>query len=164
MLFEDAHFCTFLFSFFMMISHIFAPFPTPINYTMKKIVLVFLLLLSVQGLFADASSKGTGDVLQSRTSSTNTETRTPKHAPARTDILLIIEDSGITIRFNGDFGPGIYQFTDNATGNSIGGSVFAEAGGTEYVPFPVTSMSSFDFYIEFEDGSWSHLTWGNHEE
>ena len=64
-----------------------------------------------------------------------------------------------TIRVNGDFGQGNYLVTDLASGYSASGTVIATSGSSEVVSFPVSSSSSFDFYIEFEDGFWSYLTW-----
>ena len=108
--------------------------------------------------FVSANAKQ--DEIVSKAVDAKSTTSRVRHAPARTDILLIIEDSGVTIRFNGDFGPGFYQLSDEESGYTVSGSVYAEAGSSEYIALPITSVASFDFYIEFEDGSWSHLTWG----
>ena len=111
---------------------------------------------------ADTPVRDGGGMNRGNRLETSAIPQTQRHrAPARTDLLLVIEDSGITIRFNGDFGPGYYQISDNEPGISVSGSVNAEAGSSEFVAFPISSETSFDFDIEFEDGSWSHLTWGN---
>lgn len=88
----------------------------------------------------------------------------PLHAPSRTDLVLVLEESGITIRFNGDFGEGIYPLSDTSTGYTVSNDVVATAGSTEFVPFMISETDSYNFYIEFEDGSWSQLSWGNNAE
>lgn len=129
-------------------------------YTMKHLLLIMAMLCIVQPMIAESSEKEDHKELYSNTRGRYVGQSPVQHAPARTDILLIIEDSGITIRFNGDFGPGYYQLSDAESGYTVSGVVVAEAGGTELVSFPVSLTTSFDFYIEFEDGSWSHLAWG----
>lgn len=121
------------------------------------------LLLFVMLFFSMSVNAKQGEIISKAVDSKSTTVRV-RRAPACTDLLLLVEDTGVTICFNGDFGPGYYQITVPETGCSVSGSVYAEAGSSEYVAFPITSETSFDFYIEFEDGSWSHLAWGNEEE
>lgn len=127
-----------------------------------KSLLIFIMMLYSSMQYVLATQDDNDDVksAKEKTCSINFKNRGPLHAPARTDLLLIIEETGITIRFNGDFGPGFYQLSDTESGNMVSGLVVAEAGGTEFVSFPVSLSTSFDFFIEFEDGSWSHLAWG----
>lgn len=127
---------------------------------MKSFFLIFLLFCSFHVTFADSSDSNSGRESHKKSGAIVVDDAPSLRAPARCDLLLVIEETGITIRFNGDFGPGFYQISDNESGFSVSGSIVAEAGSTEYVPFPVTTTTSFDFDIEFEDGSWSHLTWG----
>lgn len=116
--------------------------------------------LLFMSLFFFVSANAKQDEIVSKVVDTKSTTSRVRHAPARPSLLLIIEETGITIRFTGDFGPGYYQLSDTESGYMVSGLVVAEAGGTEFVSFPVSLTTSFDFYIEFEDGSWSHLVWG----
>lgn len=128
---------------------------------MKRLLLLSILACFFQYGLCDSQPKENGRELRAASDRSTVPPGSQLRAPARSDILLVIEETGVTICFNGDFGPGYYQLTDNVSGNVVSGPVVAEAGSTEYVPFPVSETTSFDFYIEFEDGSWSHLTWGN---
>ena len=128
---------------------------------MKRLFIIMTMLCIVQTMSAESSDKGDHKELYSNTRGRYVGQSSAQRAPSRSDILLIIEDYGVTIYFNGDFGPGYFQITDNESGNIISGSVVAETGGSEYISFLVTATTSFDFDIVFEDGSWSHLTWDN---
>lgn len=127
---------------------------------MKHLLFILAMSCIVQTINAESSDNDDHKELYSNTRGQYVGQSPALRAPACSDILLVIEETGITIRFNGDFGPGFYQISDNESGFSVSGSIVAEAGSTEYVPFPVTTTTSFDFDIEFEDGCWSHLTWG----
>lgn len=132
------------------------------NYSfLKSVFLVILLLCSFHDVFADSSDSNSGKDTHKKSSAIVVADAPSLRAPARVDVLLVIEESGITIRFNGDFGLGYFQLTDNVTGITSSGAVIAETGTSEYVPYPVSTITSFNFYIEFEDGSWSQLSWGN---
>ena len=88
--------------------------------------------------------------------SVNASENDPTESDGKLTSILI---NSKTICFNGDFGQGNYLVTDLASGYSASGTVIATSGSSEVVSFPVSSSSSFDFYIEFEDGFWSYLTW-----
>lgn len=88
--------------------------------------------------------------------SVNASENDPTESDGKLTSILV---NSKTIRFNGDFGQGNYLVTDLASGYSASGTVIATSGSSEVVSFPVSSSSSFDFYIEFEDGDWSYLTW-----
>lgn len=88
--------------------------------------------------------------------SVNASENDPTESDGKLTSILI---NSKTIRFNGDLGQGNYLVTDLASGYSASGTVIATSGSSEVVSFPVSSSSSFDFYIEFEDGDWSYLTW-----
>lgn len=144
----------------IIIFHIFAPCLTHSLFVMRHFFLFIVMVCLCQIASADSSTDGGRKNLCTHTRTHSTEHNPAQRAPAGSDLLLVIEETGIIIRFNGDFGPGYYQLTDNESGNAVSGSVMAETGSTEYVPFPVSATTSFDFDIEFENGCWSHLTWG----
>lgn len=83
----------------------------------------------------------------------------PQRLPVNVDLLLIIGEDDVTIRFNGDFGTGTYLLTDATSGYTISNTIEAYAGDTEVISFAVDETTSFEFTIEFEDGSWCELSW-----
>lgn len=128
---------------------------------MKKYLLLLLMLASYGLLVAEGQpnqeeKKKTGFVTSAKTT-----TSRPQHTPANVDFLLLVGDNGITIRFNGDFGEGTYQLSDTSTDYTVTNTVVATAGSTEFVPFMISETDSYNFYIEFDDGSWSQLSWGS---
>lgn len=127
---------------------------------MKHLLIIFAIVLFAQPVIADSSDKDDHGELITNTKNRTVGSSHAQHAPIRSDLLLTLEESGITISFYDNFGTGVYQFTNNQTGDCVSGSVVAEAGKTEFVPFSFTSTTTFDFYIEFENGSWSRLTFG----
>lgn len=125
---------------------------------MKKLLIICLSFIGALYLYADDNARD-GRELTSATVSTVSKKPNILRIPANVELLIIVNDNSITIRFNGDFGQGNYLVTDLASGYSASGTVIATSGSSEVVSFPVSSSSSFDFYIEFEDGYWCHLTW-----
>lgn len=160
----NAHFCTVFFVPHTIIFRNFAPCLTQFLFVMKHFYLFIVMVFLCQIASADSTANSDRKELCTTTRNHSTVQSPAMRIPARSDLLLDIQETGITIRFNGDFGPGFYQILDNESGISVSGSVVAESGSTEYVPFQVSATISFDFNIEFEDGSWSHLAWGNEEE
>lgn len=128
---------------------------------MRKYLLILLMSISIGQILADGQDNQGDNNRSGRIVSTRTSMKGVKHAPANVDILLLIEESYITIHFNGDFGSGIYQLNEIGTGNTITNTIVASAGSFETIPFTVTETTSFNFYIEFEDGSWCQLSWND---
>lgn len=125
---------------------------------MKKLLIICLSFIGALYLYADDNASD-GRELTSATVSTVSKKPNILRIPANVELLIIVNDNSITIRFNGDFGQGNYLVTDLASGYSASGTVIATSGSSEVVSFPVSSSSSFEFNIEFEDGFWSYLTW-----
>ena len=128
---------------------------------MKKLFLFLILFSAIQIGYAQQQSQAENNkekttVLDRRLN----ENPKPLRTPSRTELVLVLEEFGITIRFNGDFGEGTYQLSDTSTGYTVTNTVVATAGSTEFVPFMISETGSYNFYIEFEDGSWSQLSWG----
>ena len=127
----------------------------------RKLLMFMMMLFSILSVNASENdpTESDGKLTSILINSKNSSSAKPRRTPTNVDILLLIDDNSITIRFNGDFGQGNYLVTDLASGYSASGTVIATSGSSEVVSFPVSSSSSFDFYIEFEDGYWCHLTW-----
>lgn len=130
---------------------------------MKKLFAILIALFPLVETFADESpqQEPKGDALTISTEVRASVSIRHQHAPANVDLFLLIEETSITIHFNGDFGTGTYLLNEIGTGNTIYNTVVATAGSSETIPFTVTETTSFNFYIEFEDGSWSQLSWGS---
>lgn len=126
---------------------------------MKKFILFFIMFVAIFRVFAnddnDQESRDRTGVVISKTSTTNN----PLRVPPRTDIVLIVQDNSVVVRFNGDFGLGSYQLSDLTTGNVFCNSVYAFDGETEVIDMTNFSTVCLDFYIEFEDHSSCHLVW-----
>lgn len=123
---------------------------------MKHFILFLLLFVStavVQAKDAPQGQQRSGALIARGVAPSRVQ-----HAPANVDILLIIGEDEVTIRFNGDFGTGTYQLTDVNSGYTASNIVDAYAGSTEVIPFVVDETTSFEFTIEFEDGSWGQLS------
>lgn len=127
---------------------------------MKKLVTLLMLILSAS-LFAEEQHPQipTGQQLGGVIVTTKGTATQPHRVPANVDILLIIGDSDVTIRFNGDFGIGTYQLTDISTGNSISNTIDVCAGYSEVISFISDTASSIEFSMVFEDGSFCRLSW-----
>lgn len=83
---------------------------------------------------------------------------TIQRAPSNVDVLLIIEEEEVTIRFFDDFGQGFYSFSDLSTGYSISDSFDCSLDNSISLPYHVTDTSSIELTIEFQNGCWCHLT------
>lgn len=126
---------------------------------MKKILFLLAMIVSFTQVIAEGQKEPnegnhSGSVVIVKASAGK-----PQRTPANVDILLIIGDSDVTIRFNGDFGIGTYQLTDISTGNSISNAIDVCAGYSEVIPFIYDAASSIEFSMVFEDGSFCHLSW-----
>lgn len=128
---------------------------------MRKYLLILLMSVSVGKILADGQDNQSDSNRSGRIVSTRSLMKGAQHAPANVDLLLLIEESDITIHFNGDFGQGTYLLNESSTGYTISNSIVASAGSFETIPFTVTETTSFNFYIEFEDGSWCQLSWND---
>lgn len=125
---------------------------------MRRIIMVLATFCAFMHVFADNAKRGNEQELTSQTVKMGKSGMIrPQHAPANVDLLLLIGEDDVTIRFNGDFGTGTYQLTDVNSGYTVSNTVEAYAGSTEVVPFVVDETTNFEFAIEFEDGSWCQL-------
>lgn len=86
-----------------------------------------------------------------------------KRLPTNAAILMVIENTSVIIRCSNDFGLGTYQLQDLPSGISSNGTIDTSLDNMVEIPFCVSDSSVLDFYIEFEDGSWCHLTWNCNE-
>lgn len=128
---------------------------------MKKILLLFLVCLSLY-VYADGSSPQQGDTQYPAgafVDNRRSKPRPVKRIPPNMDLILLIEDGSVTIRSISDFGTGSYQLQDLSTGYSSNGTIDTSIDNMVEIPFCVSDSSVLDFYIEFEDGSWCHLSW-----
>lgn len=78
--------------------------------------------------------------------------------PANVDILVVVDDNAIAIRFNGDFGDGRYCITD-AAGNTIVGTMTATEGGFEIVSYTSTAVGTNSMSIQFVGGGICSIEW-----
>lgn len=89
-----------------------------------------------------------------------TSTGTPvKRSPIICDIILHIELNGVIIEFNGDYGEGYAELRNQTTGESISSNIYAQNGGTEQLYFSMSSSSSYELSITFEDGRYGSIAW-----
>lgn len=89
-----------------------------------------------------------------------TSTETPvKRSPMISDINLYIELDGIIIEFNGDYGEGYAELRNLTTGESISSNIYAQNGGTEQLYLSMSSASSYELSITFDDGRYGSIAW-----
>lgn len=128
---------------------------------MKKFLFLLAMIVSFTQVIAEGQKEPNEGNHSGSVIILKATTGRPQHSPANVDILLIIGDSDVTIRFNGDFGIGTYQLTDISTGNSISNTIDVCAGYSEVIPFVSDTTSSIEFSMVFEDGSFCHLSTSN---
>lgn len=127
---------------------------------MRKVLSMFLVCLSLS-VYADSSSPQqdnkypTGVFIDNRCSNP----RPIKRIPATVDFILLIDGESVTIRSMSNLGLGSYQLQDLTSGFSSNGTINTSLDTMVEIPFGVSDSSILDFYIEFEDGSWCHLTY-----
>lgn len=121
-------------------------------------------------LFCSTTLTKAGQVSSSSDEKTGTE-RTSKIIKAKNlqirrspdiahyDVILVYGDTGVIVYFCDDFGSANYQLNNIDTGEIASGSVDT-ASTYVTIPFHISALNSYSFYIDFEDGSWCHLTWG----
>ena len=95
-----------------------------------------------------------GEVIYSKTSVPKM-----KRTPIIADILMIISDESISISLKGDYGCGTFHLYDSSAEAYICGEINSSIEHNLIICYSVMSSSAIDFSIEFEDGSWCHLTW-----
>ena len=89
-----------------------------------------------------------------------TSTGTPvKRSPMLSDINLYIELDGVIIEFNGDYGEGYAELRNQTTGESISSNIYAQNGGTEQLYLSMSSSSSYELTITFDDGRYGSIAW-----
>lgn len=126
---------------------------------MRKICVLVAILFGVLSSLAETTTKDSGKEKSSIVICSGGEQARPQRAPSNVDIILVIGEEEVTILFRGDFGIGSYQLADASSGTSVSNVVNTYSGYSEIIPFSVNESSCLEFSIEFEDGSWSHLSW-----
>lgn len=124
----------------------------------KTFLLSICFLLAAIGYAEDTTTPTPQEIGGTVIVSTSTVPKL-KRTPANTDVIVIIKNDYIDICCNVIHGLGCFQITDLSTNYSTAGGIDSSLNSITTIPFVVSNSTSFDFYIEFEDGSWCHLTW-----
>lgn len=128
---------------------------------MRKFIFTFVLsLFAICGNFnawAD-SGKGGSDPLTGAATTLSGQYSHIERIPANVDILVVVDDNAIAIRFNGDFGDGRYCITD-AAGNTTVGTMTATEGGFEIVQYTSSAAGTNSMSIQFVGGGICSIEW-----
>lgn len=128
---------------------------------LKKQILA-MLLFSLLSISSTALANGDNEIKGSIIKKDGYESSTPKRIPIRKyDIILIINENDVIIKFSEDFGHGRFTLVDLTTNNEVADEIFATTDNIYSFNFDMNNITILDFNIEFEDGRWCHLTWSN---
>lgn len=134
---------------------------TNINSIMRKLLFTsFFSLLAIihfTTVWADSGNGGPSPLTGAVTSH-STQYSEIERIPANVDILVVVDDNTIAIRFNGDFGDGRYCIT-NAVGNITVGSMTATEGGFEVVSYTSSAVGTNSMSIQFVGGASCSIEW-----
>ena len=108
-------------------------------------------------VLADSGNEG-GDPLTGVATRNARQYGNIERIPANVDILVVVDDNAIAIRFNGDFGDGRYCNTD-AAGNTTVGTMTATEGGFEIVQYTSSAAGTNSMSIQFVGGGICSIEW-----
>ena len=127
---------------------------------MRKLIftLFISLFVSIGNSFVWADSGNEGNPLTGAARALSADYSEIERIPANVDILVVVDDNAIAIRFNGDFGDGRYCITD-AAGNTTVGTMTATEGGFEIVSYTSTAVGTNSMSIQFVGGGICSIEW-----
>lgn len=147
----------------MFVSHNLNTFAhnTNINSIMRKLLITsFFSLLAIirfTTVWADSDNGGSSPLTGAATSH-SIQYSEIERIPANVDILVVVDDNTIAIRFNGDFGDGRYCIT-NAAGNTTVGTMTASKGGFEVICYTSSAVGTNSMSFQFVGGASCTIEW-----
>lgn len=128
---------------------------------MRKLFFTFIISLFVSFsnslVLADSGNGGPSPLTGAATTHSGQYSHIER-IPANVDILVVVDDNAIAIRFNGDFGDGRYCITD-AAGNTTVGTMTATEGGFEIVQYTSSAAGTNSMSIQFVGGGICSIEW-----